>query len=353
MLDRGLELRQLPAGEVRYSWVMDDCRQRRWHVALIVGLGLLGGGCAPSEPTVVAFVDDRANLLAAADEASISNWHAALLEQYDIDYRVLTVESAGDLSALAVRSFESGRVGQRSQTGRGLMLVVDAAGERVRLEVSRELEGVFVDSFVAFIEREQMAPFFAAGRVGDGIVAASELIAARAEPAIAGSELAARTATASSAGAGAESRTQAGAGYERPQARAVVDTGARPAPLETVAAYVAAMAAHDASADLDLYTPETRQMLAGHVVTRAQMDSLVRTYRACPSPRARIEGDVAVVDHPGENGQCAPWLLQRGDDGQWRLDLLTMQRVLRFDTRNRWQVAVPEALGEYAFAFGR
>jgi hypothetical protein len=30
-----------------------------------------------------------------------------------------------------------------------------------------------------------------------------------------------------------------------------------------------------------------------------------------------------------------------------------MQRALRFDTRNRWQAADPQALGEFAFAFQR
>jgi len=34
-------------------------------------------------------------------------------------------------------------------------------------------------------------------------------------------------------------------------------------------------------------------------------------------------------------------------------DLVTMQRALRFDTRNRWQVADPQAREEYAFAFQR
>lgn len=332
---------------------MDDPTQRRCQFVVIAAIGLLVTACSQRGPEAVTFVNDRADLLTAADESSISSWHAALLEQYDIDYRVLTVGSAGDLSALAVQSFESGHVGQQSGTGRGLMLVVDAAGERVRLEVSRELEGVFVDSFVAFVEREQMAPFFAAGRVGDGIVAASELIAGRAEAAIVRGELLDRAIEARSAGAGAEGRANVASGYERPQARAEVDTRARPAPLETVAAYVAAMAAHDASAALDLYTTETRQMLASHVVTRAQMDNLVRTYRACPAPRVQIAGDVAVVDHPGESGGCAPWLLRRAGDGQWRLDLQTMQQALRFDTRNRWQVAVPEALGDYAFGFER
>ena len=67
----------------------------------------------------------------------------------------------------------------------------------MRLEVARELESVFVDSFVAFVEREQMAPFFAARRVGDGIVAASELFASRAEQAVETSELDEREAAAS------------------------------------------------------------------------------------------------------------------------------------------------------------
>jgi uncharacterized protein len=232
-------------------------------------------------------------------------------------------------------------------------LIVDAGAERVRLEVARELEGVFVDSFVAFIEREQMAPFFAAGRIGDGIVAASELLAGRAEEAIAGGTLESRPADASSAGGGAESRAGVGTGYSRPEATAAVDGGAQSTPLGTVAAYLEIMAAHDASADLDLYTHDTRAMLHGHVVTRGQMDRLVRTYGQCPEARVSQQGGYAVVDHPGDSGRCGPWFLVQGTDGLWRLDLLTMQRALRFDTRNHWRVAEPAALGEYAFAFER
>ena len=322
-----------------------------------VAWGLAGAclllSCADREPATWGFVADQAELLSAPAESSITSWHAALLAQYDIDYRVLTVAGTTDLSALAVRHFEEAGVGSVSGTGRGLLLVVDAEGERVRLEVARELEGVFVDSFVAFIEREQMAPFFAAGRVGDGIVAASELIADRAEEAIKTSAPDQRAALASSAGGGAETKAGVGHGYDRPTATVVTDTGARTSPLEAVMAYLAAMAAHDGSSDLDLYTPETRAMIAGHVVTRAQMDNVVRSYQGCPQARVREQGDVAVVDHPGDPGRCAPWFLARGADGLWRLDLLTMQRAVRFDTRNHWYVAAPEALGEYGFAFDR
>jgi uncharacterized protein len=314
---------------------------------------LLVSSCAKREPADVVFVEDEAALLSEAAEANVTAWHAALLAQYDIDYRVLTVTGSEDLSALTVRRFEDAGVGTLSGTGRGLLLVVDAEGERVRLEVARELEGVFVDSFVAFVEREQMAPFFAAGRVGDGIVAASELIAGRAEKAIATSALDEREAVASSAGAGAASKAGVGSGYERPTATMATDASAKASPLDTVTTYLAAMAAHDGSSDLDLYTPATRAMMAGHVVTRGQMDNLVRSYQDCPQARVREQGDFAVVDYPGDPGRCAPWFLARGADGPWRLDLLTMQRAVRFDTRNRWRIVAPDALGEYVFAFDR
>lgn len=314
---------------------------------------LLLAGCADRERSMTVFVEDRAGLLSEAEETGVNDWHAALLAQYDIDYRVLTVPDSRDLGALAVGRFEEARVGSLSATGRGLLLVVDAGSERVRLEVARALEGVFVDSFVAYVEREQMAPFFAAGRVGDGIVATTELIAGRAEEAIAASALDQRKSAASSAGAGAESIAGVGSGYGRPEATVATDTAAQVSPVDTVVAYLAAMAAHNGSPDLDLYAPGTRDMMAGHVVTRGQMDNVVRSYEDCPATRAREQGDFAVVDHPGEAGQCAPWFLARGPDGRWRLDLLTMQRAIRFDTRNRWRLAAPEALGGYAFAFNR
>jgi uncharacterized protein len=296
-------------------------------------------------------VDDRAGLLTPADEANLADWHAALLVQYDIDYRVLTVAHTDDVSRLAAHTFETSKVGGMSRTGRGLLLVIDVGAKRVRLEVARQLEGVFVDSFVAFIEHEQMAPFFSASRVGDGIVAASELIAGRAEQALAVAVLDDRAMAATSAGGGAEADAMLDGGYERPTARMATDTGAAEAPGDTVAAYLAAMAAHNAEAALDLYTPVTREMLAGHVVTRAQMDNVVRTYRGCPQPELLLQEEVAVLRYPPQAPTCAPWLLERGPGRRWRLDLAAMQRAFRFDTRNHWRLADPDALDRYGFAF--
>jgi hypothetical protein len=111
------------------------------------------------------------------------------------------------------------------------------------------------------------------------------------------------------------------------------------------------MAAYNADAELDLYTSATQTMLASQVMTRAQMDNVVRTYRQCPRPELLRQEDVAVLRYPQAARGCAPWLLEGGPDDRWRLDLVTMQRAIRFDTRNQWRVAEPYALGRYGFAF--
>lgn len=311
---------------------------------------LLLAACGRADPEL-APVQDVAGLLTPAEESALADWHAALLAQYDIDYRVLTVPSTDDLSGLTVRTFEIAGVGESSRTGRGLMLVIDNGGNRVRLEVARQLESVFVDSFVAYIEREQMAPFFSADRVGDGIVAASELIAGRAERAFATAELEDRAVSATSAGGGAEADAMLEGDLERPKARIEIDTRAAATPSDTVAAYLAAMAANDADATLELYTADTQEMLARQVVTRAQMDNVVRAYRDCPQPVILQQDEAAVLRYPPQARSCAPWLLKRGLGGGWLLDLATMQRAFRFDTRYQWSVADPAALGRYHFAF--
>ena len=326
----------------------DRCTRTRWILQPVFALLI---GCSGSQPDSQP-VEDAAEVLSVDEESQLSKWNAALLTQYDIDFRVRTVDSAADLGQLAVETFEDMRVGSRSRTGRGLLLVIDAGGERVRLEVARQLENVFVDSFVAYVEREQMAPFFATSQMGEGIVAATELIAGRAEQGFARAEFDERPAAASSAGGGAEVDVTFAGGAERPTTERLTDTEAGTRPIETIASYLGAMAAHNANAALDLYTAHSRALLADRVVTRAQMDNVVRTYADCPEPEQLLDGANAVVRYPAQARNCAPWLLEMDDGGHWRLDLDVMQRAIRFDTRNQWRIADPAALGPYHFAFG-
>ncbi len=122
-------------------------------------------------------------------------------------------------------------------------------------------------------------------------------------------------------------------------------------PAETLAAYFAAMGARNADPGLDIYTPETRPMLEGWVMTPAQTDNLVKTYRRCHGEPARRgpEGRLAVIRYPPGERACSPWFFQRLG-GAWALDLTMMQRALPFNHSNYWRFDM-SARHPYRFAF--
>lgn len=295
-------------------------------------------------------VDDRAALFESAERAGIAEYHAALLDTHDVDYRVLATTTGTDLERTAHDYFEETGVGSRSANGRGLLLVIDTASERVRLEVSTSLEGVYTDAFVAYVENRQMAPFFAAGRVADGILATTELIVGRAQEAEAGAAFAPPMA-ASSMGGGATAAAAIGTGNDpsaelERQTQRVDVRGLDPE--QVVEEYLERMANRDARVDLSLYSSDTVTMLRSWVVTPAQMDNVARTYRNCTLDGVRTNGDAAVVRYRVGERQCAPYFLRREDDA-WKLDLTALSSAIRFNHENQWRFQTLPS--DYRFAF--
>ncbi len=319
---------------------------------ILIGVGALGGLLSrldrPDQAPTSSVVD-RAALLAAAERDQIAAYHARLLEDYDIDYRVLTAPATGDIERLSHAQFGELRVGGASRSGRGLLLVIDPAGDRVRLEVAAALEGIYTDGFVAYLQHRQMVPFFEAGRVADGILATTELIFARAAEATAGRAFDPATADAFSLGGGASAAARLGRGHEpTPTPAGQAAPGATPA--ATVTAYLEAMRARNGRADLDLYSRATQSLLRSWTMTPAQMDQIARAYHDCTGRETRVgPGERrAVVRYRVEQRQCAPWFLVR-EAGAWRLDLASGQHAIRFNHRNEWRLAGPA--DDYDFAF--
>ncbi len=326
--------------------------------ALAGALWLLG------RDSETGLVEDGAGLMTREQRAFVAEYHDTLLRDHDIDYRVVTARGLGDINRAAVARFEALAGTGRSRTGRGLLLVVDAEADLVRLEVGYALEGAFPDAFVAYVERRQMVPFFERARVADGILATTELIVTRAQRAAAQAGLGASAEAgfegeawiAGSGGAGATAPAHLGAGLQAParEETAAVPAGPTPVgrtPAETLAAYFAAMGARNADPGLDIYTPETRRMLEGWVMTPAQMDNLVKTYRRCHGEPTRRgpDGRLAVIRYPPGARACAPWFFRRVG-GAWALDLTMMQRALRFNHSNYWRFDM-SAQHPYRFAF--
>ncbi len=298
----------------------------------------------------VTRVEDRAGLLTQEQVARLSRYHDFFLADHDIDYYVLTHRNTGDINSFALSAFTARGVGVASRSGHGLLLVVDPDQDQVRLEVSQSLEGVFVDAFVAYVEQRQMVPFFAAGRVADGILASTELMVTRAQNAARNAGFSNEAWAPFAAGAGATAHADIDTGYTAP-----VQAGSTPAEADTpgavLAAYMDAMSKRNADPTLPIYSELTQVMMGGWVVTPAQMDNVVRTYRECGAAAMRKSGDGerAVIRYPVENRQCSPWFFVR-ENGAWRLDLTMMQQAIRFGRGNQWRFVQPET-HDYGFAF--
>ena len=310
----------------------------------------LAAGCNRPEP--VTFCDDRAGLLSADRQERLRSFHRQLIKDADIHLLVVVLDrQVQDLDREAVVLFEQHRVGGTTNGARGVLLVVDPVGGQVRMEIGYDLEGIFPDGFIARIEREQMAPFFTAGRVADGIEASVELLVAKAL----GSEQeqgAGRQAGGQlSGGGGARVGVTIGEAV-RPAGKPPAATGSFSAgatPEAAFATYLQVLRERVKDPELPLYTPETRTMLRKWLVTDGQQANELKNLG---SPQARgewfVSGELAVLRFPLRERQLPPYFFRRGGEG-WMLDLNAMGQLLAFNHLNQWHLRRTEHPYDFAF----
>jgi uncharacterized protein len=304
---------------------------------LLLPLLLLPAACRDrSKPP--SFIDDRAGLLTSAERGRIENYHRRLLKDLDIhlDVVILTGRSA-DIDAEAVRLFEAYKVGAETRGARGVLLLIDPEGRQVRLEVGYDLEPVFTDLFIGRVEREQMAPFFQARKVGPGVEATVELLVGEAMQNAAGEGTAGTELRHLSGGGGAKTPVAIGSGAPAKAPAAAPESFAPgETPLETLRTYLEVLRGRIKDPELPLYTPETRKFFRRWLVTDGQQAQELRTLSAAlPGAEARITDSMAVVRFPPGERQSPPYLLRRGEGG-WQLDFAAMSRLVGFNHLNQW-----------------
>jgi hypothetical protein len=297
-------------------------------------------------------IDDRPGLLVSSERQRVDSFARSLLQDQDIELKVVILEKvASDLDQKALQLFEEYRVGRKTRGARGLLLVIDPLGQQLRFEVGYDLEGLYPDGFVGYVENQQMAPFFQAGRVGAGIEATVELLIGRAsgvetdEMVDGGTSL-----THLSGGGGARIDVQLGSGFAKKER--VEDSAAFAAadsPEETLRCYLKVLQGHIKDPDLGLYTPQTREFFRNWLVTDAQQDNELRELqRVIEQGRVLVVGELAVMRFPIGQRRNSPYLLRHGDGG-WMLDFAAMSRLLGFNHRNQWFFRSTDH--EFMFAF--
>lgn len=281
-------------------------------------------------------------------------FHGKLLEGHDIDYRVLTVSSEEDINAQAHEEFSNMKVGSRSHSGRGLLLVINVAKDEVRLEVSGGLEGIYTDAFVSYIQHRQMVPFFRAGRIADGVVATTEMMVTRAQDAAANKEFVPPSESVSYGG-GVANPAMIGKGPDKNETPKNSMAGRRQglegmSPEDIFEIYLYVLESHDKDPMLPIYTKETQEWKKSWVVTAGQMDNEARDIKRCGAKETRTRGNYAVIRYdPEENRHCNPYFFER-EDGVWRMDFLTMMHTIQFNNRNEWHLILSQQ-HPYGFAF--
>ncbi len=303
-------------------------------------------------PTKGIILDDAA-LLTALQQQWLGQYHAAIRHAYDIDMRIATRADLKNIDTHTAQLFRELQIGTQSRTGRGLLLLIDPVRSMVRLEVGRNLEGVYTDAFVKYIQERQMVPFFQANRVSDGILATTELIAGRANEAQEGKAFdeTAMDVFEPSTGAGAKSKARIGEGYEdagdEGQARKVRLSGSSPS--HVFSAYIQTLQEGMKSRDPAIYSKDSIAFFRGRVATSAQAKREYSSLEKCTQRQEMISGERAVIRHAVADRQCNPYFFVK-EQGAWKLHFPDMAKYIRFNHKNEWHFdrAVPNA---YAFAF--
>lgn len=315
---------------------------------------LLAGGVISCSPGNDTFLDDRADILTESERKSIGEYNEVLLSALDIHFKLIILDSAAeDIDEIAASIFSD--LGVETQGARGLLYLVDPKGEQVKIEVGYDLESVFTDGFVGYIEAKQLVPFFEIGKVGPGVAAATELFVSQVMRVAAGDGLDAEAEKRLppqeyySGGGGAKISVAVGSKTNLEKAASAVEFDAQPSPARALEEYKKVLRTHIKDPQLGLFTPETRDFLAKWVVTDAQQDNELRSLAQSTPEKIIISEDRAVIRFPAANRNQAPYFLQKGPEG-WMLDFWTMTNVIQMNHKNMWFFKKQDHLYMFGFA---
>ena len=231
-------------------------------VAAVFVWGMMFSGCDKKEQTIQERATAQKNVI--IDDAYVlfddkelmkmyREYNENLLDEYDIDFRVMTTSSNEDIDMFANREFAKLQQQSRSKSGKALLLVINTMQDKVRLEVSQALEPVFTDAFVSYIERKGFVPYLREYKIADGVYMATELVHDRATEAAAGKEF---VPPMQSKSIGGGAKTKAHIGIVDPDAKKGdnVESKVTDTPVEVMERYLKVLKAHNKNPNLDIYT---------------------------------------------------------------------------------------------------
>jgi uncharacterized protein len=331
--------------------------------AILVAVACGGNGNGNGNgngPGAESFIADDAAIVSPESSERMDDLLGALLRDADVELVAATRRTLNEapITERTTELFERWKVGDRSRGNRGVLLLIAAEEQLVRLEVSYGLEGILTDAFVSYVEHEQMVPYFARGRVGEGVEASVELVAGRLFEGILGSAYDPRREDPAdvggfrSGGAGADTRVPLN-GESPPEAPAA-DASARaryaaqPTPELAWERFLELNRRRIKDTGLGIYDSEARAIVR-RMNTNAGQDHIARTYGEAAAT-IRVKGDQAAVvflDDPDH--LLAPWFFHRTRSG-WQFDGSMFPDIIGYNHRNQWHFLNTDHSYMFAFA---
>ena len=329
------------------------------NAIIIAGLSAMLVGCQ-EEIEFNDIVKDNALVIENTREEDklYEGYNKALLERFDIDFRVITTSSKQDVNTFSNKEFKNAQKKSRSKSGKALLLVINTEQDRVRLEVSMALEPIYTDAFVSYVERKGMIPYLRERKIGDGVYMMTELAYDRAVEAVDGKEFMPPMKS-KSIGGGAKEKAHIGVSDPDAKKGGFVKSHQRDTPEDVMKKYMKANEDHNKNPDLDIYTDTTKKFFSEWVVTDINQDHEVENVAKCEKlnkiiyNKKRTHAVLAVLPYD-KNRACSPYFFKK-EEGNWKLDIASMAQMLRFNQSMQMHFDKEKRLEKegmyYAFAF--
>ena len=263
-------------------------------------------------------------------------YNDALLEDFDVDFRVITTESGEDLNSFTNSAFDIFQRESRSRSGKAILLVINTHLDEARMGVSMALEPIYTDFFISYIERKGMVPYFRASRVADGVYMMMELVRDRAFEAEQGMEFMEPMET-KSLGGGALNDALIGQIDPKAKEGENITTDTNDTPEIILVKHLWALKSHNKNPNLEIYSQATQDFFQNWTVTDINQENEFRFISQCRDGKVHYstDGMRAILLHPLKQRTCCPYYFVKEQD-KWRLDIATMAKVLRFNKEMDW-----------------
>lgn len=288
---------------------------------------------APTPPAGAARVLDEAGLLPAASRGKFEQYLSWIFQESDIDIRLVFVKGTGakSIEELAVDRVRELRIGGRNREERGLLLLFDVEGRRMRAEVGYGLEAYFPDSFVGYLMRDHTRHFFSSGDPITGIRLMLFMLHHRIREEVVGNHFDPRVLDTLehrgnlSGGAGASApldvlgEPRASLGGRASGSRPAADLNRpQPTPAAAYGAYLEWLVRGDFQPSVGLLTPESQAYVASLPMTPAYFHYiLMQEYGR--AHRIETRGDRALL-YFTDTPLVSPHFLRKSAAG-WQMDI--------------------------------